>query len=124
MKQFSIVRSVCILLLSYFLLPCALFAQTTLPTLSSGDTLALLSNNYYIIDNNGNLSGSNSNLTTTALWIVENNKLKNLSTNSYMRYNNGYTLTSSSNQSTSISKYNESHWYIGVTGNNNKSYYH
>ncbi len=123
MKQFSIVRSVCILLLSYFLLPCALFAQTTLPTLRSGDTLALFSNNYYIIDNNNTLSGSNSNLTTTALWIVENNKLKNLSTNSYMRYNNGYTLTSTSNQSTSISKYNESHWYIGVTGNNNKSYY-
>ena len=133
MKQFSIVRSVCILLLSYFLLPCALFAQTTLNTLSSGNILALKSNNYYIIDNNGNLSGSNSNLTTTALWIVENNKLKNLETGNYLLCNtnswrSSYSLTSDLNNATSIGQQG-GHWYIGNTknnngnGNNNYTYY-
>lgn len=122
MKQFSIVRSVCILLLSYFLLPCALFAQTTLSTLSFGDTLALFSNNYYIIDNNNTLSGSNSNLATTALWIVDNSsKLKNLSTGRYIRYNSGYSLTTTQRDATSVQNYNN-YWYIGRTGNGNGNY--
>ncbi len=122
MKQFSIVRSVCILLLSYFLLPCVLFAQTTLPTLSSGDTLLLLSNNYYIIDNNGTLSGVQDNLSLNALWTVDNSsKLKNLSTDRYMRYNNGYSLTTTQRDATSVLNY--SSWYIYSSGNNNKTYY-
>ena len=117
MKQFSIVRSVCILLLSYFLLPCALFAQTTLPTLSFGDTLALLSNNYYIIDNNGTLSGVQDSLSINALWTVDNSsKLKNLSTDRYMRYNNNAYTLSNSNQATSVAS-KDDNWYIGAIYN-------
>ena len=79
--------------------------------------------NYYIIDNNGNLSGSNSNLTTTALWIVENSKLKNLETGNYLLYNTNnwwspYSLTSNLNNATSIGQQG-GHWYIGNTKNNN-----
>ena len=113
MKQFSIVRSACILLLSYFLLPCALFAQTTLNTLSSGDTLALLSNNYYIIDNNETLSGVQDNLSLNALWTVDNSsKLKNLSTGSYLNYSTRspyYNLSSSTNTEIFNSR---QYWYI------------
>ena len=131
MKQFSIVRSACILLLSYFLLPCALFAQDTYSTLSNGNILALKSNGYYIIDNNGTLSGVQNNLLLNALWIVEtvddNRKLKNLSTGRYMRYrsNNGrYSLATTTSNATSvqdISNYYSGYWYIGQTGNGDYS---
>lgn len=113
MKQFSIVRSACILLLSYFLLPCALFAQTTLNTLSSGDTLALLSNYYYIIDNDGILSGVQDSLSINALWTVDGNKLKNLSTGKFLNYSTRSPYYSSSS-STNTKIYNsDQYWYIG-----------
>ena len=125
MKQFSIVRSACILLLSYFLLPCALFAQDTYSTLSNGNILALKSNGYYIIDNVGKLSGvPENNLSIdaiNALWIVENGKLKNLSTGTFITFlnNNNYSLGNGTNVGTQ-----NNYWYIGRTGNrNNYSYY-
>lgn len=128
MKQFSIVRSACILLLSYFLLPCALFAQTTLNTLSSGDTLALFSNNYYIIDDNETLSGVQNNLSLNALWTVDNSsKLKNLSTGNYIVFstgNNGktpsYSIGNSNSAKTII---NNGQWYIGNYRSGNTNYY-
>ena len=121
MKQFSIVRSACILLLSYFLLPCALFAQDTYSTFEKGNILALKSNGYYIIDDNGTLSGVQNNLSINALWTVDNNwKLKNLSTGSYMLYNNGYSLTATQSDATSVENFIYQYlkvWYIGQTGN-------
>ena len=125
MKKFSIVRSACILLLSYFILPCTLFAQTTLNTLSSGDTLALLSNNYYIIDNDGTLTGVQNNLSLNALWTVDNSsKLKNLSTGRYLMYSgNTYSLTDRFNSATDIGSYSN-YWYIGTTEKGKTAYYY
>ena len=121
MKLFNVARISILTLFLCILSSHEISAQVN--TLSTGDIIALLSNNYYIIDDNGALKGVQNNLSLNALWVVErvgnSDKLKNLSTNSYMRYNNGYTLTSSSNQSTSVSNYN-GYWYIR---NLNNTYY-
>ena len=101
MKQFSIVRSVCILLLSYFLLPCALFAQTTFSSLSSGDTLALYSGGKYIaVNDNRSLVVVNSATSTNVLWTVTPGmNLKNLTIDGYfLRYSNSNSIYQFLNQ--------------------------
>lgn len=120
MKQFSIVRSVCILLLSYFLLPCALFAQTTFSSLSSGDTLALYSGGKYIaINNNRSLAVVNSATSTNVLWTVTPGmNLKNLTIDGYfLRYSNSNSIYQFSNQYLQEIANEGGYWYLYTKGN-------
>ena len=114
MKLFNVARISILTLFLCILSSYEISAQDTYSTLSSGDTLALLSNNYYIIDNNGTLSGVQNNLSLNALWTVDNSsKLKNLSEEGrYLNYSTRspyYNLSSSTN--TKIFNSGQ-YWYI------------
>ena len=128
MKLFNVARISILTLFLCILSSHEISAQVN--TLSTGDIIALLSNNYYIIDDNGALKGEQNDLSLNALWVVDDNlKLKNLETKQYIVFTssgNGYNATGSyslgSTSSTVITN-RSPNWYIGTYKNRGTNYY-